>query len=179
MKNTLLFQTLIWIQLCTCWSQTISPFIVVDQFGYLPNSNKVAVVRDPQVGYDAAQNFTPGTTLDLKDATTNQTVFSAAPRVWNAGNTDAVSGDKAWWFDFSAFRVPGSYYVLDPSQNARSATFLISDTVYQNVLKAAVRTFFYQRAGFAKTTPFAEAGWTDGASHLGPLQDKNCRLYSA
>src|SRR5690606_7607392 len=32
-------------------AQPITPFIVVDQFGYLPGAEKVAVVRDPQIGY--------------------------------------------------------------------------------------------------------------------------------
>ncbi|MBA7587071.1 Cellodextrinase [subsurface metagenome] len=40
-----------------------------------------------------------------------------------------------------------------------------------------MRTFFYQRAGFEKNASYADKGWTDGASHLGPLQDKNCRIF--
>ena len=39
---------------------TISPHIKVDQFGYLPNNRKVAVVVDPQIGYNAAESFSPG-----------------------------------------------------------------------------------------------------------------------
>jgi endoglucanase len=40
---------------------TITHFIKIDQFGYLPSSRKVAVISDPQVGYNAAESFTPGT----------------------------------------------------------------------------------------------------------------------
>src|SRR6266581_978511 len=36
------------------------PAIVVDQFGYLTKSKKVAVIRDPQIGYDNSARFTPG-----------------------------------------------------------------------------------------------------------------------
>jgi endoglucanase len=39
------------------------------------------------------------------------------------------------------------------------------------VLKAAVRMYFYQRSGFAKTAPFADACWADAAAYLGPGQD--------
>ncbi|HSK12565.1 MAG TPA: cellulase N-terminal Ig-like domain-containing protein, partial [Phnomibacter sp.] len=38
-----------------------TPFIRVDQFGYLPNSKKVAVISDPQVGFNAAESYLPGT----------------------------------------------------------------------------------------------------------------------
>ncbi|MEL6848442.1 MAG: glycoside hydrolase family 9 protein [Bacteroidota bacterium] len=45
-------------------------------------------------------------------------------------------------------------------------------------MKEAVRTFFYQRSGFAKQAPYADSRWTDGASHLGAGQDLDCRLVT-
>ena len=36
-----------------------TPQIVVDQFGYLPELEKRAIIRSPEIGYDAAQDFTP------------------------------------------------------------------------------------------------------------------------
>ena len=36
------------------------PVIVVDQFGYPTKATKIAVIRDPQMGYDSAVHFTPG-----------------------------------------------------------------------------------------------------------------------
>src|SRR5688572_14875396 len=83
-------------------AQTLTKYIVVDQFGYLPTSKKIAVIRDPQVGFDASESFTPGTQYALIDKTTGQSVFTAAPGSWKAGATDNSSGDKAWWFDVSA-----------------------------------------------------------------------------
>jgi endoglucanase len=38
-----------------------TPHIKIDQFGYLPNSKKVAIIVDPQTGYNAAESFSPGT----------------------------------------------------------------------------------------------------------------------
>jgi endoglucanase len=157
--------------------QTISKYIVVDQFGYRPTAKKVAVIRDPAIGYDAAESYTPGATYALVNSVTTAQVFTAAPTIWQTGNIDTTAGDRAWWFDFSSVTTPGSYYVLDVSNNTRSYTFEIRDDIYNIVLKHAFRTFFYQRAGYAKQLPYADAGWVDGASHLGPLQDKNARYY--
>src|SRR5687768_13566133 len=101
-------------------TQTLTKYIVVDQFGYLPTSKKIAVIRDPQVGFDASESFTPGTQYALVDRTTGQSVFNAAPVAWKAGATDNSSGDKAWWFDFSSITTEGTYYVLDIQKNLKS-----------------------------------------------------------
>ena len=160
-------------------AQSFSPYIVVDQFGYLPEANKVAVIRDPQTGFDATDAFTPTiANYALINATTSAAVFTGSLTPWNAGATDVSSGDKAWWFDFTSYTTPGKYYVKDVTLNVRSAEFVIADTVYKSVLKAAMRMLYYQRSSFAKATPYAGAGWTDAASHTGPLQDKNARLYN-
>lgn len=176
MKQSILF---LLFNFCSSllFAQTLSDFIVVDQFGYRTISEKIAVIRDPQTGFDAAQSFTPGGTYALVDVSSGQQVFMAAPVVWNGGVEDPSSGDKAWWFDFSSYVSAGSYYVLDITNNVRSFEFDIRDDIYDDVLKHAVRSFYYQRVGHEKVAPFADAGWIDGASHLGALQDKNCRKY--
>lgn len=156
-----------------------SPYIVVDQFGYLPNSEKIAVIRDPQNGFDAAESFNPGATYELVNSSTGKSVYSGAISTWKNGMVDDSSGDKAYWFDFSSVTTPGTYYVRDTTNDVRSFELRIANDVYRDVLKTAVRTFFYQRAGQAKSAANAGAGWADGASHLGALQDKNCRRYNA
>jgi len=158
---------------------TPGPAIVVDQFGYLPAYEKVAVVRDPQVGFDAADSFTPGTVYEVVNASTNAVVHSASLSAWKNGATDTASGDKAWHFDFSAVTAAGDYFIRDVQRDVKSARFKIGADVYAPVLRAAVRTFFYQRAGHAKTAQHAGAAWADGASHIGPGQDRNARLFSA
>jgi endoglucanase len=155
------------------------PFIVVDQFGYLPTQQKIAVLRDPVTGFDSTDSFTPGATLQVINTATSAVALTGTATVWNAGATDATSGDRAWLFDFSAVTAAGNYEVLDVDRNIRSARFAIGDNIYRPVLVQAVRTFFYQRAGHAKAAPFAGTGWIDGASHLGPLQDANARRYNA
>lgn len=153
-------------------------YIVIDQFGYLPDGEKIAVIRDPQTGFDAAESFAPGQTYAVVDATSGARVHTAAPKPWNGGATDPSSGDRAWWFDFTAVTAPGTYYVLDVDRDLRSHPFQIGDQVYREVLKHAVRVLFYQRAGQAKTAEHAGAGWTDAASFEGPLQDHHCRLFN-
>lgn len=160
-------------------SEPLSKYIVVDQFGYRPGDEKLAVVRDPQVGYDASESFTPGTSYALVDAASGAQLLHAAPSAWNGGATDPSSGDKAWWFDFSSVDTPGSYYVLDVDNQVRSDVFEISDTVYREVLKRAVRMLFYQRVGQAKDPQWAGTGWADYVDHVGPLQDHEARSFSS
>lgn len=162
----------------TDWAQTLKrgpngpiPWIVVDQFGYPTHARKVAVIRDPEEGYDASARFSPGRTYALVNVTTGQVAKEAPLVAWNGGAVHSASGDKAWWFDFSEVATPGKYAVVDIENGTRSAAFSIGDNVYREVMKHALRTFFYQRAGFAKTPKFAGAQWADGASHLGPGQD--------
>ena len=152
---------------------------MVDQFGYLPTQQKIAVLRDPVEGYDAGDAYTPGSTLQVVNTANNAVVFTGTAVAWNGGATDTSSGDRAWSFDFSSVSAPGTYQVVDADRNARSARFTIGANVYRPVLVQAVRAFFYQRAGHAKAAQFAGAGWADGASHLGPLQDANARRYNA
>ncbi|MCX8476308.1 MAG: glycoside hydrolase family 9 protein [Sphingomonas sp.] len=160
-------------------TMVLGPAIVVDQFGYLPARAKIAVIRDPQVGFDASDSFVPGTVYELVNSTTNAVVHSGSPTAWNAGATDPGSGDKAWHFDFSAITAVGDYFVRDVQRNVKSPTFKIAADVYAPILRAAVRVFYYQRAGQQKTAANAGVGYADGASHIGPLQDRNARLYSA
>jgi endoglucanase len=158
---------------------TITEFIKIDQFGYKKSDQKIAIISDPQVGYNAALSFTPGTTYEIRDWTTDAVVYTGTISAWNAGATQSQSGDKVFWFDFSSLTTEGVYYVFDPTNNVGSYQFEINDCVYNNVLKTAMRMFYYQRCGFAKQLPYADLGFTDAASHLGTEQDLDCRLYSS
>lgn len=152
-----------------------SPFIRLDQFGYLPDGKKVAVLADPVEGFDAAQSFTPGNLYEVRRVADGQSVFSGAPVSWKNGSTHAQSGDRGWWFDFSAVTAPGEYYLHDVQRNVSSHRFKIGPDVYRDVLKQAVRMYFYQRLNFAKQTPFADAKWTDGVAYEGANQDRAAR----
>jgi len=57
-------------------------FIMVDQFGYLENATKVAVISNPQVGYNSGSSFSPGNTYELRNWSNGTVVFSDQLQVW-------------------------------------------------------------------------------------------------
>jgi len=154
---------------------TVDRHIAVDQFGYRPNDMKVAVIRNPQIGHDSADKFSPGANYQLRRASDGAPVFSGVISPWNGGTTQASSGDNGWWFDFSSVSTPDRYFVYDVANNVRSPAFDIDQNVYKGILKAAMRTYFYQRSSFAKRTPYADACWVDDAAYVGPNQDTQAR----
>ena len=156
------------------YGQSISPFIHVDQFGYLPNSDKVAVLSNPQVGYNSNLVYTPSAVLEIRNSTTNAMVLEIAPQTWNNGDTHDASGDQGWWLDFTELTQVGTYYIIDVPNNERSSSFTISEATYTNVMKAAGRMFYYNRCNLEKAEPFAQ-GWTDGTNFNNSLQDYNTR----
>lgn len=164
---------------CTARATEPAPFILVDQFGYLPELEKRAVIRDPEVGFDADRDFEPGATYAVVDVRSGRVVHEGEPRVWNGGLVDPTSGDRAWWFDFSSVTKPGTYVVRDLDRGVDSDPFEISDDVFRDVLRAAFKVFYYQRAGSAKRDPFVRPAYADAASHLGPGQDAEARRYDA
>ncbi|MBS0241799.1 MAG: glycoside hydrolase family 9 protein, partial [Proteobacteria bacterium] len=155
------------------------PRIVIDQFGYPTKATKVAVIRKPEVGYDADASYAPGALFAVVDQATGERVLEGPPVAWDDGAVDQTSGDKAWWFDFSRLTTPGTYVIADVGAKVQSAPFRIDDKVYRDVLKHAVRMFFYQRAGFEKTARTAGADWADGASHLGSNQDPQTHPWTS
>jgi len=157
---------------------SFSKHIKIDQFGYLPNSKKVAVIADPQTGYNAAESFSPGTGVNqyqLRNWLNDAVVFTGTLVSWKGGATHAQSGDRGWWFDFSSITTPGSYYIYDLANNTGSYRFEINNNVYDEVLKQAIRMYFYQRVNFAKQPPYTDAKWSDAAAFGGTNQDYAAR----
>ena len=156
-----------------------APFILVDQFGYLPELQKRAVIRDPVEGFDADRQFTPGSRYVVVNTDTGQPVFEGAPVAWKSGQVDPTSGDRVWHFDFSRVSRPGRYVIRDVERGLNSDVFEISATVYRPVLRDAFKAFYYQRAGFEKREPYVARGYADKASHLGKGQDPQATRYDA
>lgn len=149
--------------------------IRIDQFGYLPHAPKVAVLSDPQEGYNAGRSYTPGSVLEVRDINNGWTYFTGLPVAWNGGDTHAQSGDRVWWFDFSVVNRPGKYRIHDPEKGVYSDLFEISQNVYDNTLKDAVRMFYYQRIGTDKPAQYAGDIWADGMAFS---QDARARLIT-
>ncbi len=130
--------------------------IHVDQFGYMPGEAKVAVISDPQKGYNAGDSYVPGRQLAVCRARDRKVVFRGRVQAWKGGATHEDSGDRIWCFDFTPVKTPGDYYIHDPYSNLRSPIFLVGKDVYRDVLRAAVRTFYYQRLSQALERPCAD-----------------------
>lgn len=162
--------TLIAITLSNAHGQ--ESFIHVDQFGYYSEATKVAVIANPQEGFNANQSFSPSELLEVRSVASNETVFSAPPNVWNNGNTDEISGDAGWHFDFTQLTDAGTYYIIDPSSGEKSPSFVINGNPYLQVLKSAFKMYYYNRSSQKKEEPYADARWTDDISFE---QDERCR----
>ncbi|NNF33752.1 MAG: S8 family serine peptidase [Saprospiraceae bacterium] len=150
------------------------PLIKVDQYGYPVSGIKVAIISDPQTGYNSSESYAPPATLHVKDASTHISVFSGSPTSWSSGVTDALSGDKVWWFDFTSFTTPGTYYISD-NLGERSEDFLIGNDIYDPVLDAAFKTFYQQRCGEAKMAAHIPSEFADGICHA---QDVTCEFIN-
>ncbi len=158
------------------FAQTLSPFMHVDQFGYLPEGEKIAVFSDPVLGFDAQNSYVPSQEIQIVDASSGEVVFTGTPQAWQGGSVHAQSGNRVWHLDFSALTTMGSYYLLDAEQNLRSAVFDISPQVYDELLHAALKAFYYQRCGLAKEADYAGEEWADFPCHLA---DTSCRFVLA
>lgn len=178
MKQPLLLSLLLIPFLTFTQNYTLSSQLKVDQIGYLPTANKVAVISQAQLGYNAPESYSPPSTLEIRSTADDAMVYSGSVSAWKNGQLHDQSGDKVWHFDFSDFKTNGEYYVYDPVNEIGSYPFLIADDVYAEVLKLAVRTFYYQRCGTDKPSAYAGAEYADDVNFLGPQQDADCRLYS-
>lgn len=140
------------------------PWIKVDQFGYQPAMQKVAVVVDPQAGFNAAEAFAPGTgsgQYQIRRWADDVVVHTGTLQPWKSGATHAQSGDRGWHYDFSALTAAGAYYIWDSARQVGSGRFEIGSAVYAPVLRHAVRMFYHQRLNHAKVAPtWTHAGRT-------------------
>ncbi len=156
----------------------IQKYIMIDQFGYRPDDPKVAVIVDPQIGFNEKDAFEPGKIYQVRRRETDEIVYSGEPVIWNDGAIDFTAGDKGWWFDFSAVKTEGSFYIFDAERQVGSYEFKIAKNIYRELLRIAMRTFYYQRLNDPKQPPFAEEPWTDEAAFLGTGQDREARFLN-
>ena len=159
------------VQFISAKPEKLQKYIMIDQFGYRNNDPKIAVIVNPQLGFNAEDNFEPGLIYEVRRWDNDQVLFSDTIRTWNKGAVDFTSGDKGWWFDFSSVKESGEYYIFDRERNVGSYRFKINPDVYKDILKAVCRVFYYQRINDPKEKPYAEDPWTDAAAFMGPGQD--------
>lgn len=151
-------------------NETSFPAIKVNQVGYKPDSNKVALVS----GYLDELNASEGTTFELKRTSDNSTVYSGQLKLQR--EYDAIfSGERVLSADFSSYSVEGNYYLkVNAPGIVDSVHFDIRDSVYDDLLRDLQRYYYYQRANFELAEPFAE-GYARPATHT---QDNNLAYTS-
>ena len=100
--------------------ETISEQIMVDQFGFRPQSEKIIIFARPERGQNAGARYSPPARATVRRKNGGATVFTVALKPWGGGKTDAASGDKVWYADISPLNTPGTYYVYEAKNRVRS-----------------------------------------------------------
>jgi len=118
--------------------------IKFNQLGFLPASQKLAVVTDADAHAE---------TFAVVDAASGKTVLEGrlgAPEKWDA------SGETVRLADFSKLNTPGNYRLRVAGQ-PDSAPFPIAADAYRALDAAAIKAYYYQRAGIAIEPRYAGA----------------------
>lgn len=131
-----------------------SQAIHVNQVGYYPESEKIAVAVDLEAS--------SGDTFEVINITDNEVVFTGtlqAERYYNYGDENTRIAD------FSDLKINGTYQVQ--VGNMRSYVFEISNTAMLDVLKGSLRSYFYNRCSSKDLLMDSEyAGrWTREGGH--------------
>jgi endoglucanase len=105
--------------------------ILINQVGYLPESEKIALLR------------VKAGTFDVIDVTSGKVVFTGEPgpfKYWE------LSGDSVCTADFSKVVAPGKYQICI-NDTTCSYVFAISGDVYSEITKASLKAFYLNRSG--------------------------------
>lgn len=125
--------------------------VLIDQLGYRPSAPKFAFV------HSAADSFV------VEEAASGAVVLRGALNLWKSA--DPATGWNIRRGDLTSVTTPGRYRVRT-DLSAVSPEFIVSDTVFDRVHRAALKGFYYQRCGVS--LPFAHAGWyLHGYCHTG------------
>jgi endoglucanase len=126
----------------------------VNQAGYLLNESKYFCV--------VTNTASAGDTYRVLDAS-NNTVYSGTIS-GSPVNDIAVTGEGVWKVDFSAFNVPGTYYVT--VNGLSSYNFTVSNNAYDNLFRDSLRCFYLIRCGLGFNDPLT--GLNRLACHTAP-----------
>lgn len=130
-------------------AQRLTDAIKLNQIGFYPEAQKIAVAPDSLI-----TNFFV-VTPDFSD-TLFTGELSAVTEVPN-------SSEQVRTADFSEVNQPGHYVLWIPDLG-HSYTFSISDNVYEDAAKAALKGFYFQRA--STSIPYEYGGkWARPAGH--------------
>jgi endoglucanase len=133
------------------------PLIKVNQLGYKPEKRKIAFISGRGIEcWDNKEFF-------VIEADSGKTVFEG--RLDKAKEFDEDTGDAIYRADFSRLKEGGSYRLQLKDSNQLSSKFIISENVYNPLLRDSLRMFYLQRCGCAINKPFSKK-WQHKACHL-------------
>lgn len=122
---------------------------LMNQLGYAPGAEKQVVIP----GNDASG-------LEVRDLNGKTVLKLNAPYVleWE------YSGEETQVFDISAVKAPGTYRLF------RAGAYIgnpitVGKNVYEDVTKASLKWFYYQRASMPLVAPYADK-WVRAAGHM-------------
>jgi len=123
--------------------------IRINQIGFFPQDNKVAVVTNRQQGQ-----------FKVISEATQQVVFSAE---LSGKGEWSLSGENVSLADFSSLKQTG-HYRLELEGGSQSAPFVINQDVYSQVHDASLKAYYFNRA--STDLPEQYAGqWARAAGH--------------
>ena len=138
------------ISLMTFATSSFSATAYINQIGYRTTDPKEFALVD-------------GTgDIAIVDAA-GQTVLTATPKAATKWNP---SGQNVQLVDFSALTVPGTYSITQGGQVLRN-DLKIADKVFEDVAKASLKWYYYQRASMALEETYA-GQWKRDAGHTNP-----------
>ncbi|HMB00807.1 MAG TPA: glycoside hydrolase family 9 protein, partial [Spirochaetota bacterium] len=155
------------------FSAAVSEQIIVDQLGYRCEAVKKFMIADPQTGFNSGVSYTPGASVQLRRSSDEAIMQTITLIAWNSGAEHNQSGDIVWQGEITNFTNSGTYHIYDPVNDRQSYDFEIKDDVYNALLDASVKTFYYQRCGTAIEATYGGT-WHHAACHL---QQTNAHLY--
>jgi endoglucanase len=130
-------------------AQDIASKIRLNQIGFFPHASKVAVITD-----DKASDFV------IKSVTSGEIVFKSK---LSAPHKSEFSPEVTRIADFSAVTKPGMYELNLPGEGD-SYTFEINHRVFNNLTKALIKGYYFQRMSTPITPEFA-GKWSRAAGH--------------
>ncbi len=108
----------------------LNKHIFIDQAGYLPDMQKLAVLNIQAESFEVINS-------------SGEVCYRGTPVL---AGTDSKAGEQIWTADFSQLRTTGRYHVRLPD-GERSFSFDIKDNVYDTCLNDVTKAFYYLRCG--------------------------------
>lgn len=121
---------------------------LVNQLGFAPDAEKIVVYP----GSDANG-------LEVRDLNGKTVLKLDAPMVYDWD----YSGEEVQSFDISALKVPGTYRLFRDGEYV-GTPIVVGKNVYDDLVKAALKWFYYQRSSMALAPEYA-GKWARAAGH--------------